>query len=172
MLVPVGLLLVQLDLHYGHRPLRPGEKAVLAVKVRPGTDLDQVEISPPDGIEVETEALRIPVMNEVDWRVRATAAGEHEVRVSAGGEELAKQIVVGDGLARVSVARVGGGLWAQFVHPGEPPVPVGGPVESVTVSYPEAELELFGWRMHWVWPCLIISMVFGYALKGPLRVQV
>jgi hypothetical protein len=33
-------------------------------------------------------------------------------------------------------------------------------------------MNLLSWRVHWVWPWLIISMAFGYALKGPLRVQV
>ncbi|MFB3880937.1 MAG: hypothetical protein ACE149_06720 [Armatimonadota bacterium] len=172
MILPVGLLLAQLDLRYGHRPLRVGESAVVAVKLRPGADLDGVAISARDGVEVETESLRIPTLSEVDWRVRATSSGEHEIRISAGGEEFGKGIVAGRGAGRVTVARVGGGLLAQFLHPGEPPLPASGPVESVAVSYPDADLRLLGRTVHWIWPWLVISMLFGYALKGPLRVQV
>jgi hypothetical protein len=172
MLVPVGLMLVQLDLRYGHRPLRVGESAIVAVKLKPGSDLDRVTLAAPDGVKVETESLRIPALSEVDWRVRATAAGEHELRIAAGGEELTKQIVVGERAPRVSVARVDSGVWEQFLHPGERPVPASAPVKSITVSYAGADLDFFGRPVYWVWAWLIISMVFGYALKGPLRVQV
>jgi len=172
MIVPVGFLLVQTDLRYGHRPLQVGESAIVALSVDPGVDLDQVVLSAAPGVVVETASLRIPALGEVDWRVRAASAGRHELRFRVGGEEFVKQIVVGDWRGRVSSARVGGGIRAQFLHPGEPAIPDGLPVRSAMVSYPSAEMRLFGWRMHWVWPWLIISMAFGYALKGPLRVQV
>lgn len=172
MVVPVGLLLMQLDLRYGHRPLRTGEAAIVAVKLKPGSDLDRVALSTQEGVKVETESLRIPALSEVDWRVRAISPGAHDIRISAAGEEMTKQLVVGKRAPRVSVARAGGGLVSQFLHPGEPPLPPVGPVESVTVSYPSADLRLLGRSVHWLWPWLVISMVFGYALKGPLRVQV
>jgi hypothetical protein len=172
MILPVAFLLVQTDLRYGHRPLREGETAIVALKVDPGVNLDQVSLSAGPEIAVETESLRIPALREVDWRVRAAAAGQHELRFRVGSQDLVKQIVVGNWRGRVSSARVDGGIKAQFLHPGEPAIPAGVPVQEVTVSYPSAEMQLFGWRMHWVWPWLIISMAFGYALKGPLRVQV
>ncbi len=144
----------------------------MAVKVKPGIDLETVALSAPPGVIVETESLRIPALGEVDWRVRAAGAGRQELRLVAGGKELVKEIVVGEWRGRVSAARVDGGIWPQFLNPGEPPLPAEAPVRSVTISYPSAEMRLFGWRMHWVWPWLIISMAFGYALKGPLKVQV
>jgi hypothetical protein len=171
MAVPVGLLLMQLDLRYGHRPLRVGEKAIISVKLAPNSDLARVELSAPRGIEVETESLRMPAVSEVDWRIRAAEAGRHEVRVSVGGESVSKQIIVGRTWARVSPARVGRGVWRQFLHPGEPPVPASAAVERIAVSYPPAELTLLGRPVHWVWPWLVISMAFGYALKGPLKVN-
>jgi len=172
MIVPVAFLLVQTDLRYGHRPLQEGETAIVALTLDQGVDLDEVSLSTGPEIIVETDSLRIPALNEVDWRVRAAAPGQHELRFQVGDAELVKHIVVGNWCGRVSRARVDGGLKAQFLHPGEPAIPPGIPVRQATVSYPPAEMDLFGWRLHWVWPWLIISMAFGYALKGPLRVQV
>jgi hypothetical protein len=172
MVVPVGLLLVQLDLRYGHRPLRVGERAIVSVKLAPNADLGRVALSAPPGIEVETESLRIPALNEVDWRIRAEETGLHEVQVSVGDQTVSKQITAGRNWARISLARAGRATWQQFLHPGEPPLPADSPVTSITVSYPRADLTLFGRPVHWVWPWLVISMVFGYALKGPLRVNV
>jgi hypothetical protein len=172
MLIPVGLLLVQTDLRFGHRPLKKGEKAIVAVKVAPGVNLDELALSASPGIEVETLPLRIPALDEVDWRVKAVAAGKQELRIGLGAEEIVKDIMVGPSGGRISGARVAGSLWAQFLHPGEPPIPRDAGAKSITVSYPSAHMELLGWRLHWVWPWLLISMAFGYALKGPLRVQV
>ncbi len=172
MIVPVGLMLVQLDLRYGHRPLRVGDSAIIAVKLDPGSNLDVIILTTPEGVEIETDSLRMPALNEVDWRVKAMTVGKHQLRISSGGEEVTKEIVVGEGAERVSVARVGPGIWQQFLHPGERPIPAGGPVKAISVSYAGAMLDLLGRPVHWVWVWLIISMAFGYALKGPLRVQV
>jgi len=172
MIVPVGFLLVQTDLRYGHRPLRVGEKTILAVRLAPSVDLDSVSLSTPEGIAIETEGLRIPALHEVDWRVRAVTSGRHELGIHIGDQEFSKQIIVGDVSGRISQARVNSGLWERFLNPGETPIPEGVPARSATIAYPSAELEAFGRPMHWVWPWLIISMIFGYALKGPLRVQV
>ena len=173
MMPPVLALLVQVDLRYGHRPLREGERAILAVRLRSDdTRLDDVSLTAPAGLEVETAGLRIPTIREVDWRLRAAAPGRYRVQVAVGEEKLFKEIVVEDQGGRVSSRRVGGCLWQQFLNPGEPPLPANGPVAWVKVSYPSAHLSLFGWRLHWVWAWLILSMAFGYALKGPLRVQV
>jgi hypothetical protein len=172
MLVPVAFLLVQTDLRYGSRPLHVGDKAIVELRLRPGVDLDQVSISAPAGIAVETDSLRIPSLDEVDWRLRATAPGKHVLRFTVAGRELTKEIVVGQSLTRVSTARVADSAWEQFKHPGEPPIPRDVPVLAATITYPSAHLDLFGHHLHWVWPWLIISMAFGYALKGPLRVQV
>ncbi len=172
MLIPVGFLLLQTDLHYGKRPLQVGEKTIVALRLKPGIDLDQVSLSAPAGIALETESLRIPSLHEVDWRVRATAPGRHLLRFTVAGQEFTKEIVVGQNLTRVSTARVAPNLWEQFKHPGEPPLPHDLPALSAAISYPPAHLDFFGHSLHWIWPWLLISMAFGYALKGPLRIQV
>jgi len=114
----------------------------------------------------------MPSVNEVDWRLRAEAPGDYALRIAVGGREYEKRLVVGERKGRVSPRRVGSGLWRKLVNPGEPPLPADGALASVSVTYSGAELPLFGWRIHWIWPWLILSLAFGYALKGPLRVHV
>jgi len=173
MILPVTILLIQTDLRYGRRPLRVGERAIVAVRLRPGRAApDQVSLSASGGVAVETLALRMPAAGEVDWRIRALSPGVHQLRFRVAGSELAKQIVVGERAGRISPRRVGGGLWEQFLYPGEAPLPDDRAVAYIEVSYPSAFLRLWHWRLHWIWPWLMLSMAFGYALKGPLRVQV
>lgn len=173
MMPPVLVLLVQMDLRYGHRPLREGESTILALKLREASaSLDQVSLTAPPGIEIETPALRMPAIGEVDWRLRATTPGEYQLRISVGDQEFLKEMVVGERASRISSQRAGEGLGGRFFNPGEPPLPADSPVSWVKLTYPSASLSLFGLRLHWIWPWLILSLAFGYALKGPLRVQV
>jgi hypothetical protein len=172
MVIPVGILLVQTDLHYGRRPLNVGETAIVDLRLKPGANLDTASLSSPEGVEVETAALRIPALNEVDWRVRAARPGSYDLHLKIGAEELTKNVIVGHHGGAVPNTRVRADAWSQFLHPGEPPLPRASAAASVTVTYPGAEMRLLRWRMHWIWPWLVISMLVGYALKGPLRVQV
>ena len=172
MIVPVGLLLVQTDLRYGRRPLRPDEQAVVTVKLKAGSSSPiEAALVAPAGIEAETPPVRIPSVGEVSWRVKAVSAGEHELRFSVEGSEFTKRVVVGDSALRIVGRRVSGGVWQPLLHPGEAVLDANQPVEWVAVEYPDAPVRVLGWRLHWVWPFFVLTMAFGYALKKPLRVQ-
>jgi len=172
MIVPVGLLLLQTDLRYGRRPLRLDEQAVVTVKLRPGSpSLAEASLVAPAGLEVETPPVRIPSLQEVSWRLKAVSAGDHELHFSVAGSEFTKRVVVGDSARRIVGRRVRDGVWQPLLHPGEAVLDADQPVEWVAVEYPDAPVRFLGWRLHWVWPFFVLTMVFGYALKKPLRVQ-
>lgn len=172
MVIPVGLLFSQIDLRYGRRPVRVGESFLVSVKLdAEAGPLDEARLTAPDGLRVETPGLRMPAAREVDWRVVGVRPGRYELRVLAGGREYTKTVVVAVRGGRISAARVKSGLGQQLLNPGESLLPGDAPVEWVRVSYPEASFRLLWWR-HWIWSWLLLSMLFGYALKGPLRVQV
>jgi len=172
MALPVAALLVQIDLRYGRQPARVGEPIIVAAKLTPEAgSLDTVSLTAPAGIKIDSPALRIPAEREVDWRIVASAPGSYELRLTAAGKQFSKTLVAGPQASRVVAERVQSGLRQQFLHPGEPPLPSDGPVSSVSISYPGASLPLLRWRLHWIWPWLVLSMAFGFALRGPLRVQ-
>jgi len=187
LVVPMAVLLIQADLRLGRRPLRVGETAIVTLKLRSDADVfSRLSLAAPPGVIVETPPVRIPALHEVNWRVRASRPGLWVLQFSQGGADLqsasgaesrpagrhvTKQIVVGSLGGRVSPYRVSG-WWQQFLHPGESPLPADGTSRWVKVSYPGAVLRLAGWRMHWLWPWLLLSLVLGYLLRGPMRVQV
>lgn len=66
MVLPIGLLMWQLDKAYGTRPFHAGETAVASVRG------EQPTLAPPPGFEVETPSVRVPSRGVAYWRVRAT----------------------------------------------------------------------------------------------------
>jgi hypothetical protein len=183
MLVPFAIVIPQLQFRYGYAGLAPGERTLVEVNVRAeeGADPERpdperpdpgLRLEAPDGIEVETEALWIPLERQVVWRVAARAPGRHQLRVvGADGFETTKSLVVSDAVVRRSPIKVAGDdWWGQIAYPAEAPVPADGPVESIEVAYSEAEVNLLGWRTHWLLAFLVLTIVFAFALRGPLGV--
>jgi uncharacterized membrane protein (DUF106 family) len=176
MLVPIMLLLLQLDVWYGARSLQPGESAIVKVTLEASaTPLrTPLSIEAPAGLTVETPALRIEEEREIDWRIRADAAGLHDLKFSLGGGSFTKTVAVGQAPLKTKIVplRVRSGGWDALNHPGEALLPSNMPIVSVEVAYPPARLSLFGWRMHWLVAYFLLSIVFGFALKGLFKVEI
>jgi hypothetical protein len=165
----VVLIMVQLNLRYGASPVPPGEAVVVTATFDDVLD-DDVTLAAPEGVTVETPALRIPYKREADWRVRAARAGIYELAVKANGKDYAKELVVGEaGAGRVSARRVAG-PWAQLMNPGERPL--SSDLKEIEVTYPSRENKLFGLGVHWVITFFIVSLVAAFALKGILKTEV
>ena len=58
-----------------------------------------------------------------------------------------------------------------FLNPVEAPLPAGAPVESIAIDYPDGDVSLLGWRMHWLVAFFILTLVFALALQRPLGVR-
>ncbi len=174
MIVPLVLMIVHLDLWFGYEHLKPGETAILKVKLRDGVKPTAVPVAAeaPPGLAIDTPAVRIDSEGEVDWRLRAVAPGVHDVVVTVGGERLTKEVAVGGPLMAVSEARVGGSVLDELLNPGEPALRSGSEVTRVEVAYPPGRMSLFGWYVHWLVPFFLLSIVFGYALKGFFKIEV
>jgi hypothetical protein len=176
MLAPILLLLFQLDAWFGARPLAVGERALVKVKLAAGTNplTTPLVLEAPAGLAVETPPLRIEEEREVAWRIRAVATGRHDLKLAgAGGEPIPAAVAVGPGkLRKILPVPAETGFFRQLEHPGGLSLPKGGPVESITIAYPAARLSLFGWRLHWLVAFFVLSIVFGFALKGVFRVEI
>jgi len=173
MIVPLVLLIIQLQFHYGYDGLETHRATIVKVTLRDtfaqvGPDLS-LEDSP--GVRVESPMLWIPSEREADWRVAVTEPGEHELRVRLGDEVFGKLLLGSGSLARRSPVRPSG-FWGQLVYPVEAPLPAGGPVESIAVMYPERLVSVFGWGIHWIIVFFVLAMVLAFALQRPLKVSI
>ena len=175
MIIPLLLILAQLNLWFGAAPLRPGETSLVKLKLAAGADplaLD-VSIQPTPGLAVETPAVRIADEREIAWRIRAPEKGPAGLTFSVAGRTFVKEVAVASGrLSKVSTLAVGPSLVRQFLYPGEKPLPGDIPVTSVEVLYPSGGLGLFGLSVNWLVAYFILSIIFGFAFKGLFKVEI
>jgi uncharacterized membrane protein (DUF106 family) len=175
MIVPLVLILARLSLWFDRAPLRPGEetlvKAGLAATADP-LSLD-LRLELPPAVEATAPAVRIPDEHEVVWRIRALAEGQGRIVLRAGDRTIEKTVTVGGGpLTSVSAVASRGSFAKRVLYPGEPPLPGGTPVRTVEVLYPARRLAAFGVGVHWLVAYLVLSIAFGFALKGVFKVEI
>ena len=185
MIVPLFLLVAQLQFHYGYNGLEPGRQALVKVALADGwedlvpvDDIDgftkpQARLEAPAGIEIESPALWIPSENEIDWRVSGRTPGDYDLTVHLAGETFTKRVLVteDDTIRRKSPIRPDRDILAQLIYPAEPPLPEG-PVERIEITYDDASVWFLGWNTHWIIVFFILSIVFAFALRNRFGVTI
>ncbi len=175
MIVPLILILAQLNLWFGSEPLTVGRPAIIKVELAPERELQDFEflLDAPPQIAVETPPLRIEELKEVDWRIKPGSPGIFDLTIKVGEKSILKTVVVdGRPLQKVSALKVRRNFLDEVLYPGEKPLPGGAAVRSIELAYPDGRLNLFGLRVHWLIAYLGLSIVFGFALKRPFKVEI
>ena len=105
------------------------------------------------------------------WRLAGREPGSYELRlIDDYGFATTKSLVVSDRVVRRSPIKVSSSDWlGQIAYPAETPVPKDGPIEKIELAYPEADVNLLGWKTHWLIAFVLLTIVFAFALRGPLR---
>jgi hypothetical protein len=172
MLLPLVLVIAQLQFHYGYRGLRPSEDFLVKVQLkegradaRPAASLDV-----PGGLALMTPPVWIPSERELAWRLRAERQGDYELKLRLDGQEYAKTAQVSNGVRRRSPVRLEPGLVNQLLYPAEDPLPAESPVSLIAVGYPEVPVSVLGWSIGWIWVFFALSVGFAFALRGRLGV--
>jgi len=175
MIIPLILILIQLNLWYGYQSLKPGEETIIKVKLKEEQnplDLD-LTIQPSQALAVETPPLRIEEENEINWRLRAREKGIHHLSFKINGQSFTKKVAVAQKpLTKISPLKVRPNFFSALSNPGEPPLSGDLPVESIEVKYPAKNMNLFGWHIHWLIVYFALSIIFGFAFKGIFKVEI
>jgi hypothetical protein len=172
---PLTLVIAQLQFHYGYGGLEPGRPALLEVELAPEAasgPRPSASLEVPEGLRVETPPVWIPSQNQLAGRLAAERGGDYAVTVRVGDASETKSVRVADGVVRRSPIRVGGNLLDQLLYPAEPPLPGDGTIRSISLSYPERDVDVFGWPVHWMIVFFVLTLVFAFALRGPLGVTI
>ncbi len=173
LIVPLILILGQLQFHYGYRGLEPGEQALVTVALESsGEAKPAVELEVPEGLEIQTRPVWVPSEGELTWRIAAVERGDYEIGVTVDGETFAKAVQVSSDVRRRSPVRPDASFGSQLLYPAEAPLPKGGPVRSIEVSYPPANAGFSGWESEWTWMIILflLTIVFALALRKPMGV--
>lgn len=170
MIVPVVLILVQLGIRYTARPLRPGETALVKLKLLDAAEEPSISVETDDGLKLETPLLRMGGQ-EVNFRIGAVREGEHTLSILVGDERVDEPIAVSEGVQRVYTARMQPSLAAMLFAPGQDPLPKGSGLEEITVGFPPQTVSVLGWNVHWLVVFFVASIAAGYSLKGVFKVQ-
>jgi uncharacterized membrane protein (DUF106 family) len=175
MMVPVVLIIIQLIFWFEYGSLNIGQTAILKVKLNETLNPMNVELSlePPSGIAVETPPLRIAEDREICWRLRAEKVGVHDLALRIQNQVVTKTVSVGGApLAKISPVRVQKNFLDQLLYPAESPIPKDSPVKRIEISYPYKSMSFFGFKLHWLIPYFLLSIIFGFALKGFFKIEI
>lgn len=175
MMIPVILIIIQLNLRFSVAPLPEDKTAIVKAHFRSSEALAApIELEAPEGVVVETPAVRMPSEKQASWRVRGEQPGKHEIQIVTGNGKIAKQLTVGSGWGKVSAQRTGKNALEVLLWPGEKPIDRASPIESIEVLYPAQSLPvpLLGWDINWLIWFFVLSIIFGFAFKGIMGVQI
>ena len=168
---PVLVLLVELNLYFGAGPLPLDTPTMVTLQLEEGTGpLPPVSLQVTQGLVVESPPVRVRTRNEISWRIRARQAGEETLTFQVGDRSVTKEVRTGPGWGATSPYRTGSVLeWLGY--PGEPLLDGSSSLRSIEVRHPPLDLRMWGYPVDWVLFFLVVSIVAGFAFKGPLGVE-
>jgi uncharacterized membrane protein (DUF106 family) len=175
-IIPIILLMVQIDRYLGVTPIPPNVPFLLTAHLTAQTSgidaMDDVTLDLPPEVTVTAPPVHIPAGNEIVWRLVSSKEGKYEVRIVAAGQSAAKAVCVGSDLPRISMVRLRGQFWERMFSSAEPALPENSPIESISINYPDRNIEIAGYGMNWIWLFFVLSMVAGFVFKELLGIQI
>ena len=170
--IPLILLIVQLDRYLGLSPFQAGEAILLTVHTANAEVLDVVKVALPAGMEATAPPVHVPASNEVIWRVVAHRSGVYDIGVDADQQTFSKRVVVSSELARLSPVRLHGPWWERFFISGEHALPENSPIQSIAVNYPDRTIYFAWMEWSWIWLFFVLSLLAGFFFKTVLRIEI
>ncbi len=164
---PMILIFAQLECFYGYAPLAPGQETIVTVQLK-GQGAQAPVLHTPDGIAVESPAIRVNGSQQISWRIRALRPVTGDLQFLFPGQTLDKSVKVGAEPQYVSERRVSSALDLLW-YPAESRLPAG-PVDWIELRYPPATVHALGLDLHWLVWMLIFSMASALIFKRQFRV--
>lgn len=170
--VPISLLLIQGAAWFAHRPYRVGEPIIVEVQLAPGRSVfdTPVSLNAAEGITLTAGPVRIPGHAELCYRLVGTKPGIGWVNLNVENHAIRKQIVVGEGIERLTTER-STSRWESVLHPGEEPLAADSPVVRIGTPYPP---RTWNWGFSEYDACLVgvlLAMVLSLIFARVVRVR-
>ncbi|MCK4494707.1 MAG: DUF106 domain-containing protein [Candidatus Aminicenantes bacterium] len=175
MIIPIILILIQLNFWFGYESLAPGQKAIFKVKLKDNYNPLEIDLNveSSSGLTIETLPLRMEEENEINWRISAKEKGIHNINVILKGERVTKTVAVAQKpLSKISPIKIRRNFIDELLYPVEAPIKSDMPIKSLEITYPTKGMNLFGWHIHWLIIYFALSIIFGFAFKGILKIEI
>jgi uncharacterized membrane protein (DUF106 family) len=175
MIIPLILILIQLNFWFGYESLEPNESGILKIKLTEDQNPleTQIAVHPSSGLVMETPPLRIEESQEINWRFSANQEGIQQFTVTINGETVIKKISVAQKpFSKISPLKTNKKFLDQVMYPTESPIKGHIPIRTIEIQYPTKSMNLFGWKIHWIIVYFALSIIFGFAFKGIFKVQI
>ena len=171
-IIPITVLIVQLDRCLGSTAIQMGAPFLLTVRTDGAEAMNRLALELPSEIAMTAPPVHVAAENEVVWRLAASREGDYEIKIAAGADSITKNVRVSSELVRVSAVRLRGHFWERLFTSGEPALPANSAVESAAISYPERNIEIAGYEINWIVLFFVLSMIAGYLFKELLGIQI
>lgn len=169
MSLPLGLLGLHLEARYGEAALPTGAPMVIAVTMKPGSELADVVPGEARGVRITAPPMRVVDEGRVYLRAVIDQPGEYILPVRAGGVVVEKRLIANPAVTEMKAERCQGlCLLASFGD--EPPLPGESPIASIAVEHPAADTSWLPLSMPWWVYWLAVATVAALALRRPLGV--
>jgi hypothetical protein len=158
-----ALMIVHLNEFFTRTALEHGGPTVLTVRLRSALDQSPaVFLEAPSWIQVDSPPVHAPAVNEISWRIRASAARHGLMKLSIRSESVTKAVDTRPAPRYFAKARVAS-FAGSLLHPAEERLPAG-PIESISLSQAPASITYVGLTMHWIAWLASISLTTAWAL--------
>lgn len=173
-LIPVGVVFMQLDQRYSRAPLSQGSTVLLSVQLQEGFDPFEtnVELARAEGVSVEGKPVRDAATRETLWSLDVDSTGTHQLTLYAKGTTYTFPLIVEENYRMIGSERSVSGVAEPLLHPGLPPLPAEGPFQRIRVEYPPARHWLLGMDVHWIVIFLVYSLISAAALKFLIGIEI
>jgi hypothetical protein len=171
-IVPLTILVVQLDHYLGWTGLPTGEPFLIKARVSSADALSTADLRLPEGLSTTAPPLHIPEDNEIVWRAVATKPGRYEINVGSFDKIFSKSVTISRGLERISLARLQGQVLERMLVSTEPALSAESPIRSIEVSYPARSISFLGLEWNWIWLFFVLSLAAGFLFKSILGIEI
>jgi hypothetical protein len=169
-IIPLTLLVAQLQFYYGYDGFAPGQSAVVTVRldesaVPAGGAAPAIGLDAPAGLSVQTPLVWMAAEREAAWRVGMDEPGDYDLAVTLDGKSVTKRVRVSNQVGWRTPGRFEAGLVNQLLYPAEAPIASDVAIESIEVTYPERVVSLLGMSTGWMVSFVVMVLAFTWLLR-------
>jgi len=172
-IVPICLIMAQMALWYQARPLLPGEEALVVMQLNGNIESawPDVSIASMPAADVTIDQTRDYSERQIYWKIKARQNGLNNIVFLVAGQQVEKELAIGEGFMRVSLERPGWHWFDILENPSEKPFEPDSVVQSISIEYPDrlSRTSGTGW---WLIYFFAASMVFAFIFKPFLNVKI